>query len=107
MPPKLLSLNVLCVATNHSRPWDRPPRRYVDPLEVRLPRGAAIVGRVFDPVGLPAVAADVRVRRVLAAADRGGIPINVAIDTDDLGEFRVGSLPAGDYAIYIEPQPGQ
>jgi protocatechuate 3,4-dioxygenase beta subunit len=73
-----------------------------DLVEIRLARGAAIVGHVFDEVGSPAVGAEVRVRRVAEVAERGSVPINVAIETDDLGEFRIGSLPAGAYDLFVE-----
>jgi protocatechuate 3,4-dioxygenase beta subunit len=77
------------------------------PIAIRLPRGAAIVARVFDDFGTPAVGVDVRVRRIPAQGERGRAPIDVRIATDDLGEFRVGSLPAGSYQLAIDAQGAQ
>lgn len=68
-------------------------------LSVRLDRGAAINGRVLDGAGLPVVDARVRVRQLLDPAQRGQLPVTVFVRTDDLGEFRVGSLPAGRYDV--------
>src|SRR5688500_1951349 len=73
-----------------------------DPIQIRLARGAAVVGRVLDELGWPVVGVDVRVRRLVDDADRGVAPINRVIETDDLGEFRVGSLPAGAYEVSVE-----
>lgn len=66
-------------------------------LDVRLARGAAITGRVVDELGSPVVSADVRVRSVPDASDRDAVPVTTTVRTDDLGEFRIGSLPAGVY----------
>ena len=69
---------------------------------VTLIKGAAINGTVLDQTGAAAVGVVVRVRRIDAAASGGG---QLAIDTDDLGAFRVGNLPAGRYAI-VAGTPG-
>src|SRR5687768_9434935 len=71
-----------------------------DLLQVRLIRGAAIVGRVMDESGGPAVDVTVRVRRVGDDIDDG--PVSTSVRTDDLGEFRVGSLLAGRYEATVE-----
>jgi hypothetical protein len=72
------------------------------PIEVRLARGAAIQGHVIDGTGAPAVDARVTVRLVADTLSRGQVPVNVVTRTDDLGEFRVGSLPGGRYNIAVE-----
>ena len=71
-------------------------------LQIRMARGAAITGRVVDDIGAPAVAIGVRIRRVAGPEERGPVPINAIIETDDLGEFRVGSLPAGNYELSLD-----
>jgi hypothetical protein len=72
------------------------------PLAVRLARGAAIGGYVIDGTGAPVVEARLRVRRVRDAGGPGQVPIDTATRTDDLGEFRIGSLPAGRYEIAVD-----
>jgi protocatechuate 3,4-dioxygenase beta subunit len=70
---------------------------------VRLVKGAALNGTVSDPSGVPAVGVPVRLRRVSDAGGRGGGG-QYSTDTDDLGEFRVGSLPAGRYSVSVGTQ---
>jgi protocatechuate 3,4-dioxygenase beta subunit len=66
---------------------------------IRLAPGAAIVGRVADESGLPAVDVGVRVQRV--GENSSDISVSASTRTDDLGEFRVGSLPAGRYQVAV------
>jgi protocatechuate 3,4-dioxygenase beta subunit len=73
-----------------------------DTLDIRMARGAAITGRVVDELGGPVVAIGVRVRRMADPDERGVVAINAAIETDDLGEFRIGSLPAGNYELSLD-----
>jgi hypothetical protein len=61
-------------------------------LTLRMPRGAAIAGRVVDEFGDP-ILARVRIR----GRDREAI-----VDSDPLGEFRAGSLPAGRYEVAVQ-----
>ena len=60
-------------------------------LRIRLPRGAVITGLVVDPFGDPTTA------RVLLE----GAGARVAATTDDLGEYRFGSLAAGRYTVMV------
>ncbi|HVZ23875.1 MAG TPA: carboxypeptidase-like regulatory domain-containing protein [Vicinamibacterales bacterium] len=75
------------------------------PADVRLARSAAIVGRVIDDKGDPAIGVPVS---VLVQADGGataGVTPVVTVQTNDLGEFRAGGLPAGRYYVAaITPQ---
>ena len=67
------------------------------PLEIRLTPGAVITGRVVDAAGLPTRAFAVQLRRT------GGTNTTpdpwISTTTNDLGEYRVGSLPAGVYEV--------
>ena len=72
----------------------------VGAIDIRLARGAAIVGRVVDDSGAPVTDVAVRVRSTAAAAI--DVPVNVGTQTDDQGEFRVGSLPAGRYQVSVQ-----
>jgi protocatechuate 3,4-dioxygenase beta subunit len=62
-----------------------------EPLVIRMLRGAAISGRVVDEFG-DALMARVRVR---------GRDHVTSVDSDPLGEFRAGSLPAGRYEVEV------
>lgn len=63
-------------------------------LLVQLERGAAINGRVVDENGEPAVSALVIARSTAGA-------VSMVSDTDDLGEYRLGGLPAGQYTVTV------
>jgi hypothetical protein len=74
-----------------------------DSLSLRMPRGAAVGGRVTDRQGDPLPGLVVQVTPVCAPpceADTG--PANArSTETDDLGEYRVGSLPAGTWEVRV------
>jgi hypothetical protein len=76
-------------------------------LQIRMARGAAITGRVVDDLGGPAVAVSVRVRRLVDPQQQVATAFTAAIETDDLGEFRIGSLPAGDYEVSLDSRQVQ
>ena len=66
-------------------------------LAIRLSRSVAISGRVTDPSGEGAV--DVRViaqRQDLVEEGRGPSASRFETTTDDLGDYRLGGLPAGN-----------
>jgi carboxypeptidase family protein len=69
-------------------------------LVIALPRGAVIAGRVLDANGQPR--ADVR---VMAMRRAPGLPTGRLVSlgpfalTNDLGEFRIHSLAAGEYVV--------
>lgn len=64
-----------------------------EPLTIVLPRGAAVSGRLTDPVGLPVAGVDVRV-----ALDEPRA-VARAVKSDDLGEYRIGALAEGRYVV--------
>ena len=68
-------------------------------LEVRLVPGAAISGRVVDGAGHPVVSVGVVAR---PAAEPGQEPSSSLFyaETDDLGDYRISSLPPGRYDVY-------
>jgi carboxypeptidase family protein len=85
------------------------PGQSIDSVELRLQRGSVIAGRVFGPSGEPL--ADVRVvamRRVQTAGAQGRLlPIGTQgpQQTNDLGEFRIAGLPAGEYVVAAVRSP--
>ena len=71
-------------------------------VDVGLPRGGVIIGRVMDRSGEPAIGADVSVERYQYAPDgqrrltRVPLP---AIVADDRGAFRAFGLAPGEYVV--------
>jgi uncharacterized protein (DUF2141 family) len=73
----------------------------VEHLTIAMPRGAVISGRVTDDVGAPLSGIPVSAGTIVTRnGDRtmrfGGNDI-----TDDLGNYRIYGLPAGDYTVSI------
>ena len=71
-------------------------------VELRLERGAIIVGRVTDELGFPVTDAVVRMRPLNPVTNLPGVPTEFSADTDDNGEFRIGSLGPGRYSVHTE-----
>src|SRR4051812_6878138 len=67
-------------------------------IEVQLARGASIGGRVADALGAPVASRTVRIE---AGATKEQPPHTIS--TNDLGEYRVGSLPDGTYSVSLMP----
>jgi Carboxypeptidase regulatory-like domain len=75
----------------------------VEDVTVRLFRGGAIAGRVFDAYGEPVDMAQVQILSV----PRSGRPqMRGSNSTNDLGEFRVARLQPGRYLVRVRPQGG-
>lgn len=75
-----------------------------------LTRGGAISGRVLDARGEPMAEVMVTaVRKPPAGPGRGrgplAIPAGQPGQTNDIGEFRISGLPAGDYYVNASPRP--
>jgi carboxypeptidase family protein len=76
------------------------------PLDVRLKKGAVITGRIVDSAGEPiAELSVVAMQRAEAgtAAPRL-IPAAGGAQTNDIGEFRLSGLAAGDYYVVALPR---
>ena len=71
-------------------------------LSIGLPRGAAVTGVVIDEFGDPVAGITVRVRRNLDPSESTADTLDHSTETDDLGEFRIGSLPAGRYGVELD-----
>ena len=83
-----------------------------DDVDVTLHKGAVIVGRVLDEAGEPVLEA-----RVIALQKASSLPGNGAMRenalvpagsstmTNDLGEFRLFSLPPGEYYVQAAAAP--
>ena len=64
-------------------------------IDIRLDRGAVMSGRIIEQ-GMPAIGARVIARRV---DDSSNTKPTYEAETDDLGEYRIGGLPAGQYTV--------
>ena len=73
--------------------------------EVRLPRSAAISGRIVDDRGDPIELAQVSAERVIRTDGRVGTITMATTTTDDLGEYRLGSLPEGRFVVSARRGP--
>ena len=74
-------------------------RATVDGIEIRMPKGAAISGHVIDQFGDPIERAFVTAQRLTRAGGLPNLVTQAATMTDDLGEYRLGGLPAGSFII--------
>jgi hypothetical protein len=72
-------------------------------LRVVMKRGAAITGRVVDDLGVPVLAATVVARPVSVATSADTSSRLLTTLTDDLGEFRFGGLPEGEFQVGATP----
>jgi hypothetical protein len=73
----------------------------VSDARIRLWRFASITGTIVDDAGEPAVRTTVRVLRRTMAAGRPRYLPTGAGTTDDRGQYRIGSLMAGDYLVVV------
>jgi len=81
-------------------------------IEISLQRGAVIVGRVLDEAGEPLPDVRVIAMRKMAMGPPGGKtyaealrPAGPGAQSNDLGEFRLFSLPPGEYYVQATPRP--
>ena len=76
----------------------------IEKLDVALPRGSAITGRVVDEFGEPVTNARVAPMRYrYTGGQRRLVNMGIGDTTDDLGQFRLHGLAPGDY--YVSAQP--
>jgi carboxypeptidase family protein len=68
-------------------------------ITIRMPRSAAISGRIVDDLGDPIELAQVSAERIVRTDGRLGTVTMAATTTDDLGEYRLGALPEGRYVV--------
>jgi hypothetical protein len=72
-----------------------------------LQRGGVITGRILDSAAQPVTDARVSAMRRLPSRGSDGrlVPAGQGVQTNDLGEFRLYGLPAGEYYIQAAPRP--
>lgn len=75
-------------------------RQTLDKIDIALPRGGVITGRVLDEFGEPLVDAQVAPMRMQSApGGRRPIPSGRSAITNDIGEFRLYGLAPGRYYL--------
>lgn len=84
-----------------SAPADVAVRAQTPPMNVTMVRAAAIEGRFIDSDGNSLVGLTVTAERLDAGA--GARPYTAT--TDDLGRFRIHTIPAGRYIVHATPPP--
>lgn len=73
----------------------------IDRIDFQLVKSAAISGRIVDDLGDPAVGATVTASRVLRVDGSSRLTRVKSTTTDDLGEYRLGGLPAGRFIVSV------
>jgi protocatechuate 3,4-dioxygenase beta subunit len=76
-------------------------------IRFSLARSAAVMGRVLDSYGAPVRSAYVTGRLILPDSETATQSMRFFTPTDRLGEYRLGSLPAGRYevtAVRVPPE---
>jgi hypothetical protein len=77
----------------------------VDDVSIIVPKGAVITGLVLDEYGDPVISANVMPMRMqFAQGRRTLVPSGMAGTTNDVGEFRIFGLNAGQYYLGVTPQ---
>jgi hypothetical protein len=80
----------------------------MDKVDIGLPRGSVISGRVIDEFGDPVPDASVTAMRSTWSNGRRKLqPAGRAAQTNDLGQFRLFGLPPGEYYVSGSAQGGQ
>jgi hypothetical protein len=83
-------------------------RQALGPITMPMIPGGAITGRVFDAFGEPLSQVQVQAHRYTYSTDgkRVASPEGVSDITDDLGQFRVYGLRAGDFIVQARRAAG-
>ncbi|MEN3339057.1 MAG: hypothetical protein V7647_2733 [Acidobacteriota bacterium] len=82
------------------KPLELADGQILDKANILIPRGSAITGRILDEFGEPVTEAMVAaMRSVWSNGQRRLQPAGRMMPTNDLGQFRLYGLPAGDYYI--------
>jgi len=82
------------------RPIELVDAQAMDKVDVALPRGSVLAGRVVDEVGEAVAEAEVSAMRMqYQNGKRRLVPSGRTASTNDLGQFRIYGLPPGEYYV--------
>jgi hypothetical protein len=98
--PAARSVDSLRVSKAGFAPQELRRSASTTPLEIHLVTAAVLAGRVTDRSGQPAFNVGVLARRLVPKD--APQPAEARLAVNDLGEFRLGNLVAGRYALYTE-----
>ncbi len=85
------------------KPIDVANGATIDKLDVALPRGGAVTGRVVDEFGEAVTGAGVTALRFRYMNGQRQLAQSANDTTDDLGQYRLHGLPPGDYYVAARP----
>ncbi len=82
------------------RPIELVDKQVADKIDLRLPRGGVLTGRIVDEFDDPVSDASVAVMQMrYTGGRRRPVPVSRPSQTNDLGQFRVWGLPPGEYLV--------
>jgi len=81
------------------------PGQELNDVHIRLQAAAVVRGRVTDEDGEPMPDAEVTVLRSTFAGGHNRWEPAGADNTNDLGEYRIANLPAGNFYVAVNPPP--
>jgi protocatechuate 3,4-dioxygenase beta subunit len=82
------------------RPIELADKQIADKIDLRLPRGGVLTGRIVDEFNDPVSDATVSVMQFrYMGGRRRPVPVSRPSQTNDLGQFRVWGLPPGEYLV--------
>ncbi len=81
------------------RPIDLSSSQVMDRVDLMLPQGAVVTGRITDESGEPVSSASVQLSRYRYVNGRRQLMAIFGDSTDDRGEFRIFGVPPADYFL--------
>ena len=81
------------------RPIELADRQVLDRVDMKLPRGAIVAGRVVDEAGEPVARASVQLARHRYINGARKLVAVSGDSTDDRGEFRIFGVPPAEYVL--------
>ena len=83
------------------RPIDLSPGQVMDRVDLTLPQGAVVTGRVTDETGEPVAQAYVQLSRYRFTTGKRRLEQLFGDSTDDRGEFRIFGVAPADYFLSV------
>jgi hypothetical protein len=89
------------------RPIELGEGQVLEKVEIYMPRGSAIAGRIVDEFGEPIADVTVTAMRSTWSNGRRRLqPVGRAATTNDLGQYRIYGLPPGEYYVSATARGG-